>query len=589
MRAPPTWTWLCLPLVALVYLALAWPGADQRGVIAEEVTPYLPRHPLVLTATDDGVTPLPPHASPTTSPSEPSPEPRLTPTLAPSTPSLAPAHEPRPAPTSKPPPPETATATPGWVRTAQWPNLAYHGEQRTWPLLIRGYQSALGTYLGIALAPALGDGITGIRRSSVLLGLALLLLLAALARRLGHTRPATAFAVLLCALSPGLLFFSRTGYGFELASRVAMLLALVCAAPRIPLTTRRALLLAACITLAILSRATIAATLLPALAVLLVHPQRRPGPRALVLTGLGFVLPVLILLTISAALGMAPGTDPTAKLALDPLAARTLLAPSTLLAQLAWVVDGRTILGPLLRSSDVHLSLTALLPGLVVLLLAAHRWWHARAGDGECMFLAAALGNALFGAWLYGDPQQFQLGMALEPLFALALVSQLATLPSRPLLLTGALVLALRTYQTFDLLHAERTTDNPMLSGTAQRDLVAALPPDVTVLTTAYNHVGMLETWSNGQLRPIHAWRALRAHSDPAAIPRTWSAILRTYRPRYIVLSVGPNLFEGPYTDHQAVRQGLDAALAATHRRPRHTYSFPCESGAPCLELLELK
>jgi hypothetical protein len=538
-----TRTWLGLLLVAAVYLALAWPGAARRGVIAEEVTPYLARHPVVLTATADGVAPLPPHDAPPTT---------------------------------------------GWVRTAQWPNLAWQGDHRTWPLLIRGYQSALGTHVGILLGPVLGDGIAGVRRSSVLLGLALLLLVAALARRLTAAWWTPGLAALLCALSPGLLFFSRTGYGFELASRVAMLLALLCAAPRRPLTPRRTSLLILCITLALLSRATIAATLLPALAVLLIHPQRWPGPRRLLLIAIGFALPVLILLAVSLGLGMAPGTDPTAKLALDPLAARTLLAPETLLAQLAWVVDGRTILGPLLRGGAPLLATLTALPGLAVLLLAGVRWWHARAGDGECMFLAAALGNALFGAWLYGDPQQFQLGMALEPLFALALVAQLADLPSRPRLAVCALVLAARTHQTLDLLHAERHTSNPMLSGAAQRALVAALPADAPVVTTAYNHVGMLETWSNGQLRPIHAWRALRASSDPSAIPRAWTAVLRDHAPRFIVLSVGANLFEGPYTDHQAVRAGLDHALAAARRPLLKTRTFACESGDPCLTLLEL-
>lgn len=545
-----TRTWLGLLFVAAVYLALAWPGADRRGVIAEEITPYLARHPVVLTATADGVTPLPPHDAPPTT---------------------------------------------GLVRTAQWPNLAWQGEHRTWPLLIRGYQSALGTHVGILLGPALGDGIAGIRRSSVLLGLALLLLVAALARRLTTAWWAPPLAALLCALSPGLLFFSRTGYGFELASRVAMLLALVCAAPRRPLTSRRTVLLIACITLALLSRATIAATLLPALAVLLVHPQRWPGPRRLALITLGFALPVLILLAISLGLGMAPGTDPTAKLALDPLAARTLLAPETLLAQLAWVVDGRVILTPLLRGALPSSTFILLaLPGLAVLLLAAVRWWSARAGDGECMFLAAALGNALFGAWLYGDPQQFQLGMALEPLFALCLADQLLALRAlRPRLLAPAiaLLLALRAYQTLDLLRSERQTANPMLSGAAQRALVAVLDahPAATVITTAYNHVGMPETWSNGQLDVIHAWRALRADDDPAHFTRTWLAILRAHDPRFIVLSTGPNLFEGPYTDNTAVRAGLEAALAITHRQPLDRHTFLCESGTPCLELLELR
>jgi MFS family permease len=544
-----TRTWLGLLLVAAVYLALAWPGAARRGVIAEEVTPYLARHPVVLTATADGVAPLPPHDAPPTT---------------------------------------------GWVRTAQWPNLAWQGDHRTWPLLIRGYQSALGTHVGILLGPVLGDGIAGVRRSSVLLGLALLLLVAALARRLTAAWWTPGLAALLCALSPGLLFFSRTGYGFELASRVAMLLALLCAAPRRPLTPRRTSLLILCITLALLSRATIAATLLPALAVLLIHPQRWPGPRRLLLIAIGFALPVLILLAVSLGLGMAPGTDPTAKLALDPLAARTLLAPETLLAQLAWVVDGRIILTPLLRGVPLSSTLLLALPGLAVLLLAAVRWWHARAGDGECMFLAAALGNALFGAWLYGDPQQFQLGMALEPLFALCLADQLLALRARfPRLLipTLAVILTLRAHQTLDLLRSERQTTNPMLSGAAQRALVAVLDahPTATVITTAYNHVGMLETWSNEHLEIIHAWRALRADDDPAHFTRTWLAILRAHDPRFIVLSAGPNLFEGPYTDNTAAHAGLESALPLTHHQLHAHHTFPCESGTPCLELLELR
>lgn len=543
MRAPTATSWPLL-LVAVLYLLLAWPGADARGVIAEEVTPYLPRHPVVLVATDAGIAPLPPND----------------------------------------------TADPrGLVRTAQWPNLAYHGDLRTWPILIRGYQSALGTYVGLALERPLGGGIAGIRRSSVLLGLALILLTAALARRLGLTPWSAALTALVCALSPGLLFFSRTGYGFELASRVAMLLALLCAASPTPLTTRRLLLLAASITLALLCRATIAATLLPALAILLIHPRRWPGPRRLVLVGLGFALPVLLLLLVSFALGMAPGTDPTAKLALDPLAARTLLAPDTLLAQLAWVTDPRTILTPLLTGAPLAPSLIPALPALAVLLLAAHRWWHARAGDGECMFLAAALGNALFGAWLYGDPQQFQLGMALEPLFAICLLSQLQSLAPRPRLALLAVLLALRTYQTLDLLRTERHTANPMLSGAAQRELVATIErlPPAPIITTAYNHVGMLETWARAPLPVVHAWRALRA-GDVADFPRTWTEILRTHAPRHIVLSVGPNLFEGPYTDLPAVRAALDIALAATHRSITTRHTFACESGTPCLELLEL-
>jgi hypothetical protein len=551
-RSEATRTAIAGALVAAVYLGLAWPGAGDRGVIAEEVTPYLSHYPVVL-ADDGAARPLPPH-DPATPPG------------------------------------------PGWVRTAQWPNLAWRGEHRTWPVLIRGYQSALGSYVGVVLGPWLGDDLAGVRRSSVLLGLALIGLVFLLGRRLGLAPMSAAAAALACALSPGLLFFSRTGYGFELASRVAMLLALALAAPRRP---PRTLAIGLCVALAVLCRATIAATLLPALALLLVHPQRWAGLRRAAGVGvLGVLAPVALLLAVSAALALPEGTGPTAKLAWERLAGRTAAAPATLAAQLEWICDPRVVLAPLIAGRpDLDAPTWPRLLGHAVLLVALARWWRGRAGDGECMFVGAALGNALFGAWLYGDPQQFQLGMALEPLFALALAQQLAALARTPasaraagLLL--ALLLTARALQTLDLLRRERVTANPMLSGGAQRALTAALrarlDAGAVVLTTAYNHVGMLETWSQGQVAPVHAWRALRRADDDAPLLAAWSRILAAYPARFIVLTTGTNRFEGPYTDHAAVRRTLDLALARADRRILAAVDLPCESGDPCLRLLEL-
>ena len=214
--------WGVLAAVAAVYLAIAWPGAGERGVIAEEVTPYLHRYPRVLARADaSGVELLPPHDLGT-------------------------------------------SPGPGWVRTSQWPNLAYRGETRDWPVLIRGYQSALGSYVGVLAQPLLGGGIAGVRRSSALLGLGLLALVFALGRRLGLRPGLAGAAALLCGLSPGLMFFARTGYGFELASRVCMLAALVLVArPRAP-TRGQGLAAGLCVAAAIACRATIAATLVPA-------------------------------------------------------------------------------------------------------------------------------------------------------------------------------------------------------------------------------------------------------------------------------------------------------------------------------------
>lgn len=540
---------IVLALLAALYLALAWPGAGERGIISEEITPYLPRHPVVLAgARDDRVTLLPPHDG-----------------------------EPR-----------------GWTSTAQWPNLSYYTAERSWPVLIKGHQSALGSYPGIAAAPLLGDGIAGVRRSSVLLGLGLLALVFALARRLGLRPWPAGAAALACALSPGLLFFSRTGYGFELASRVAMLGALVLAAR--PLTRPRALALAAVLAAAILCRATIAATLLPALVLLLIHPARRVGlRRPLLAVGLGLAVPVAVAIVLASLASLYQGTAPAAKLPLADLAERTWMALPTLAAQLAWVADPNTVLVPLLTLVE-RSSLLPLVFGTAVLLLALARWWRERATDGECLFVAAALGNALVGAWLYGDPQQFQLGMALEPLFVIAVVGQLRAVP-RPRLAAGLLsaLLLARAWQCAALQGAERRVANPMLSGAAQRELVAAVlaraPGPGELVSTTYNHVGVLETWSSGQLAPIHAYRALRRGKRGDADERlvaAWRAIVRAYPVRLVVFTIGDNPFEGPFTDSLTAQRALEQVLPAAGLQVLRRDVFTCESGDPCYALWEL-
>ncbi|MFY0537858.1 hypothetical protein [Nannocystis pusilla] len=360
-----------------------------------------------------------------------------------------------------------------------------------------------------------------------------------------------------------------------------------------PLTIARSLALGLVLAAAILCRATIAATLLPALLLLLVHPERRAGLRRPALAlGLGAAIPLLFALAVQVALPLHAGTAPAAKLPLADLAHRTATAPATLAAQLAWVTDPDTILLPLV--ADLSRSpLPGLVFGTAVLALTLARWWRARAGDGECLFVAAALGNALFGAWLYGDPQQFQLGMALEPLFVLAVAHQLQSLRSpRLAALAACALLTARAWQCGALLSAEQAVTNPMLSGDAQRQLTAALaarhPGEGDIVTTTYNHVGMLEAWApHSPHSPIHAYRALRRGDDAATIS-AWREILHTYPARFVVLSTGPNLFDGPFTDNAASERALVSALPAVGRKIVARHDFPCESGRPCLALLEL-
>lgn len=557
----PTWTWV-LGLL-LLQLALGWPGAGQRGIIAEEVQPYLRSYPVVLGEPRPGepVRPWPPNDDPALASGGP--------------------------------------ISPRWVGTGQWPQLAWQGRDRIWPLFVRGHQTALGSWWGITLAPALGDGITGVRRSSVLLGLLVTALLVALARRCGLRGPAVALAGLVCVLSPGLWFFTRTGYGFELASRVLMLAALVLAARPAPIDLRRGALLGVCVAAALLSRMTIAVTLGPALIVLLVHPRRWPGGARFVWPGLVAVALTVALVGVAlATLPFWPGTTPGADLPLAALAARTLAAPACLFVQLAWVVDPRVILAPLVAGAATIELARGVLPALlggVVLVVASVRWWRGRSGDGERMFVAAALGNALGGAWLYGDPAQFQLGMALEPLFALALAEQLAgsaaAVRRRVAVALVFALLAARALTLAALWHGERATANPMLSGRAQRAVVAALAEvDASrVLTTDYNHVGVLEAWTDERTRPVHGWPLLGTRGRAVEqLHAAFGAIFDGFAVCHVLLSVGGNLVAGEFSEPALARAGLERALSERGRAVQRRQVFVSEAGTPALELWSL-
>jgi MFS family permease len=558
-RVPP---WAAAPALLLLQLCVTWPGAGERGIIAEEVQPYLRRHPVVLgdDRGPDGPRPWPPNDELRAAAGEP--------------------------------------VAPRWVGTGQWPQLAWQGRERIWPLFVRGHQTALGTWWGVALGPALGDGIAGVRRSSVLLGLLLTLSLMTLARRTGLAALFVTLCGLGCVLSPGLWFFARTGYGFELASRVFMLAALVLAARTTRIDLRRGTWLGLWVAAALLSRITIAATLGPALILLLVHPRRWPGAARFLWPGvLAVGLTAALVGVALATLPFWPGTTPGADLPLASLAARTLVAPVCLFMQLAWVVDPRVILGPLVAGTDTIDLSRAVVPALlggVVFGAALVRWWRGRSGDGERMFVAATLGNALAGAWLYGEASQFQLGMALEPLFILAVAEQLGALwLVRRRVAVGliAAVLIGRALTLGSLWHSERHTGNPMLSGLAQRAVVAelALLDATRVLTTDYNHAGIFEAWTAERVRPIHGWPLLASRGHTVAeLHAGFGSILDEFVICHVLFSVGHNLAAGEFSEPATARAGLERALAERKRTVRERRVFLGEAGTPALELWSL-
>jgi hypothetical protein len=516
---------VALSLIAVAFVALAWPGASRRGLIAEEIQPYLRRYPHVIER--HGAVRLEP-------------------------------------------PYETGAASrPRWVATAQWPVLAWDGESRMWPVMIRGHQSALATYAGIFLGPVLGGGVAGVRHSSVLLGVVLVLLTALAARRLGSS-PIVAGAVL--AGSFGTVWLSQTGYAFELGSRIFMIAAIFVA-----LSGRRAVIVGLLAGLAIVSRATVAVTLLPALAILF-YARRTPRKYS----AIAFATALLLPLGLVAILPLAAGTTPLAQFPVEQLASRSAAIPQQLVLQLAWLADANSVLGPLFRG-DGRLGLVWpwALAGTIPFGAALLRWWRGVAGDGERMFAVAVLANAILAAWLYASQHQFQLALPLEPLVALAVAEQICALSMSPRIVALILVAALRIQSLARGISSELAPGNPMASGKTQLAALARIQTlgarSDEIVTTTYGQAGVLEAWSDGTLTPLHAWPRLavsHGHADPAALRDAWQKIIAAYHPRFVLLSDGTNLFDGPFTDNAAIRTALEAVA-----HPQLDSEFPTERG----------
>jgi hypothetical protein len=394
-----------------------------------------------------------------------------------------------------------------------------------------------------------------------------------------------------------LWFFGCTGYAFELGSRVAMLAALLVAAPRTPLTWRRAPAVGAVFALALLCRATIAAALVPPLLLMLFHPRRWAGPlRIAGVLAVGGGIPVALVAVALIVFPFAGGIAPAAGLELARLAQRTLTAPAIGWAQLAWVVDARVVLVPLVDGAlRADAGTVRPLLGVAVFAVALRRWWTGRAGEAERMFVGALIGSALVGAWIYGDPRQFQLGMAIEPLFVLAVAQQISTAIARPRAAAAAAggLLVVRALTLGALRSSEARTDNPMLSARAQGSLVDALRSDGIrgdeLVTTSYDDVGIIEEWTGETLRPVHAWRLLQTAGAPQEqIVGRWGEILDAHPACHVLLTRATSLVAGSFTDHRAVAAALERALAARGERVVRRRIFEGNGDGPVFELVDL-
>lgn len=536
---------------AIVFLLLALPNIGAMGVVSEEALPYLTRPAIVLAFHDGAVERLAPY-------------------------------EPN------------APSRPRAYASRAWPVVGYDGASRSWPLFIRGHQTALATYFGIALSPLLGGGIEGVRRSSALLGAIVIALVGFTASRLAPSRRSH-HASLFAALSFGMLVIARTGYGFELGSRVMMMGAVALAAFDKPPDARRSIAIGAFVGASLLCRATIATALFPALLVLLVRRDARPTKRSLALgLAVAVALPVLV---VGALRWLAPFPNEESPLAtlpkLDGLAMLASL-PRQVLLSLAWLGDATSIWGPLARG-ETSLGLSALLVGAAIsgvsVLAASVRWALGEARVGERMFVAASAGVVIGGALLYRDPNQFQLALALEPLAALALADQVDALVSKRAAFAFALVIATRGLATYKGLSLGAHVANPMLSGRAQRVALAKLEAlgaqGSDVLTTVYNQAGVLETLSRGTFSPVNAW-PLFVGADDCRGRAAFDAIFRSERPSYVLFTVGANLYESGGIDPVAIRASFDRAASLVGIEAASEGVFATESGAPGWELVRL-
>ncbi len=540
-------------VLAATFLALALPGIGTRGLIAEEIQAYLTRHPLVLERSPEGVQPMPPY--------EPNAPPR-----------------------------------PRWVTSSQWPTRAYDGVQRQWPVSMTGYESALGAYPGILLGPLLGGGVAGMRLANVLMGLGIVLLTWRLALAVGVQIPLV--AGLLTATSFGMLFIARTGLGFELPCRLAMLGALILAvpaktsAPAENPSRIRVLGIGLLGGIAVVCRATIGVALVPALAGL--QGVRWPSRKMLAATGLLIVgVPLATYALLQAWVPLRAETTPLYGFPWHDLPRRLLGAPGYVALHSAWLGNAATVYAPIVRG-EPSLPIQPLWAAFGALPLVTALYLQARgqAGPGSRMYLLGFLATALAAAALYGRPIEFQLALPLEPLWAIAVAEQLGKI-RRPAVATAslALVLGLRLTGSLQGLDLDRHVANPMLSGRCQHAAVQWLrdhgEDGSHLITTTYNQAGVLEGWTDGAIRPIHAWAAVKAgsHADPEV---AWRAILRTYHPKYVLLAVGANPYELAGVEAELMGATLQRSAAEVGQKVSIEATFPTEAGTPGWVLVRL-
>jgi len=557
---------LVLALVVGAFVAACFHGADGRGVIAEEVQPFLASHPVVLERIpperrDAAWSAAAPHVS------------REPPAIAP-----MPPYEPG------------APADPRWVSTSVWPMVAYRGESRTWPVFVRGHQTALGVYLALGLSLVLGEPPGSWRRATTVLAALALVLTFLLARRYLARRDAL-YAVAVLGLSWGMIVIGRSAYACEVGSRLFLL------ATFLALAHRRWLAAGLLGAVAVLMRAPVLTVLLPGAVVLwrnanLAEPDHARIRHLALVTALALLAPLVVVLGLDSLAPFRADAAPLATLG-DPLAALPRI-PRQALLSLAWLGDANSVWRPLVRG-ELGLDRSLLLPALLTAaptLGALVRMVRRQAHLFERLYVVCLASCVVAGAWFYPDPDQFQLALALEPLFALCLVAQLAALAPlarRWAPLVAGLLLAWRGATAVAGFASDDEVAVAFLSGATQSaalDALAEVDPDgAHTVTTTYLHVGVPE--ARRGMRPLHAWPLFSGTFDTDHAD-AWRELLCAYAPRHVLHTTRRSLFESDDMFPEAIARGAPEVLSELDI-DRELQRFPTESGAPGWELWTLR
>ncbi|MSP62743.1 MAG: hypothetical protein EXR72_20915 [Myxococcales bacterium] len=535
------------------FLAAAWVQPDALGITSEEILPHLFRHPRVADGSFDPLAGEPLMlAEPFGRPGE--------------------------------------ASMSGLVVSTVWPTLSLVRPPRSWPLLTESWQAAYLSYYARALAPLLGHGIAGLRRSNGLLGVLALLVLASLAMRLAATQHAAALAVALLGSSVGFLFLHRTAYLIESGPPLFAALALwLCQGGRLRLAGLAA-------GLAVALKVTAAWELL-GFALYLVWARRLPrAPARSWFWALLLGAAPLTLFAVGWAATGVPAIGRKLGLLAAPVDALARL-PRTAWVVATWLGDPVALLGPLF-AGDREVP-PAFGGALMVGLVTAAALFRVRFRRADCeperLWLSVAAVVVVLAALFYDDRYPVQVAFLCAPWYALCVARslvQLAHLPSRwPIgrlgpraaaLLVGAAALLVQGRSLLRYAEAHRAVKNPMLSAEAQRALADALDAQGArqPLTTTYNAVGVLEHLSVGRIDPVHLYPLLVPHpgDDAAAYQRRAQAGFRSALGELqgpVVLPVGGNLFEGLGQDPAIVRAAFFAACADLGRHPREVGRYP--------------